>query len=256
MTSTTVRTDIPRIRHADAARLAHHVEDRMIALLEQLDPEDWHRRTDCTAWDVSDMVGHLIGAAKGHASLRETVRQVVYGRRHEDEHDGNAMDAMNALQVRDHAHLTPTERVAALRAITPAAVRRRVRTPGPIGRLPLPIAAGTGSLPDGLPRRISLRYLNDVILTRDVLMHRVDIARATDRDPHLDEVDGEIVADVVAEWADTHGQPFTLRLDGPAGGVFRRGAGGPELTTDVVTFLRSLTGRCEAEGLLSTPVLF
>ncbi len=66
-------------------------------------------------------------------------------------------------------------------------------------------------------------YLLDVILTRDPWMHRVDIARATGRDLVLTpEHDGRIVADVVAEWARRHGQPFTLTLTGPAGGDLRR----------------------------------
>ena len=69
-------------------------------------------------------------------------------------------------------------------------------------------------------------YLLDVILTRDPWMHRVDIARATGREMVLTpEHDGRIIADVVAEWARRHGQPFTLTLTGPAGGEFvvRRG---------------------------------
>jgi hypothetical protein len=54
-------------------------------------------------------------------------------------------------------------------------------------------------------------YLLDTILTRDPWMHRVDIARATGRDMVLTaDHDGRIVADVVAEWARRHGQPFTL----------------------------------------------
>ena len=58
-------------------------------------------------------------------------------------------------------------------------------------------------------------------------MHRLDIARATGRDMVLTpEHDGRIIADVVAEWARRHGQPFTLALSGPAGGQWRAGDGG------------------------------
>ena len=40
--------------------------------------------------------------------------------------------------------------------------------------------------------------------------------------------DGVIVADVVAEWARRHGQPYQLKLTGPAGGSWTSGTGGEE----------------------------
>ena len=70
------------------------------------------------------------------------------------------------------------------------------------------------------------------------------------------EHDGRIVADVVADWARRHGQPFTLRLDGPAGGVFVTGEDGPEIRLDAVEFCRILSRRGSADGLLATPVPF
>lgn len=247
---------LTRIHHGDAARLATHAYERMFELLDDLRPADWSRPTDCDGWDVAAIVGHLIGAAKGHASLPEMLRQLRHGSRHRAAFGGNEMDAMNDLQVRDHAALSPDERLAALRAIAPAAVRRRVGLPAPLGRIPIPLASGSGSMSAALPRRVRLRHLNDVVLTRDVLMHRIDVARATDRDPGLDATDREIVTDAVAEWADNHGRPFVLELAGPGGGTYRRGTGGPHIRTDVVGFCRAVTGRCEADGLLATPVLF
>ena len=72
----------------------------------------------------------------------------------------------------------------------------------------------------------TIGYLTDIILTRDPWMHRADIARATGAAHVLDAGhDGAIVADVVAEWAARHGQPFTLELAGPAGGSFSGGPG-------------------------------
>ena len=58
-----------------------------------------------------------------------------------------------------------------------------------------------------------------MILTRDAWMHRLDLARATGQDPTLTaDHDGVIVADVVAEWARRHGQPYRLELPArPAG---------------------------------------
>lgn len=76
------------------------------------------------------------------------------------------------------------------------------------------------------------------------------------------EVDGRIVADVVAEWAGRHGRPFELHLTGPAGGRYRRGRGGPSLELDAVELCWILSGRGEPDpaqdgaDLLRTRVVF
>lgn len=250
-------TDIRRIdRGADAAALATSVYDRLLELLDRLAPDDWSRPTDCEGWTVDDVVGHLLGAAEGHASLREFVRQFRGGRRDSDRFGGSELDAMNDLQVREHAHLGPSEKIAALRMIAPAAVRTRTRTPGLLRRLPIPTPE-VGAMPSGLPARITLGHLNDVILTRDVLMHRIDIARAAGLDDGLDDgADRRVVADIVAEWAERHGQPVRLDLTGPAGGTYQQHAGGPQLTLDAAEFCRVVSGRASGDGLLATHVLF
>ncbi len=100
-------------------------------------------------------------------------------------------------------------------------------------------------------------YLFDIIHTRDPWMHRIDITRATGRHLELSAThDGRIVADVVAEWARRHGQPFTLTLAGPAGGSYHAGDGGVHLAFDAVEFCRTLSGRGAGEGLLRTTVPF
>ncbi len=100
-------------------------------------------------------------------------------------------------------------------------------------------------------------YLLDVILTRDVWMHRVDVCRATGRELQLTpEHDGVLVADVVAEWAQRHGRPYRLRLTGPAGGEWSAGTDGEELELDAVEFCRLLSGRGSGSGLLSSQVPF
>jgi hypothetical protein len=103
----------------------------------------------------------------------------------------------------------------------------------------------------------TIGYLIDVILTRDPWLHRADITRATGA-PHFltADHDGVIVADVVAEWAARHGQPYALRLTGPAGGSWSSGDEGPLLETDAVEFCRILSGRGHASGLLTTQVPF
>lgn len=248
---------IPRItREGAARRVATDAYDQLLTLLEKLSVDEWETPTECPGWSVSDMVGHLIGTAKAYASVREQVRQQVWGHRHRADFDGNPLDAVNALQVEDHRGLLAAERVAALRAAAGPSVRRRMRVPAPLRRISASVAPG-GSTAAGMPARDTLGHLVDVIITRDVWMHRVDIARATGRDEPLDpRTDGAIVADVVAEWAGRHGQPFELTLTGPAGGHFAQGVGGERLELDAVEFCRVLSGRAEGEGLLGVRVLF
>jgi uncharacterized protein (TIGR03083 family) len=247
---------IPRIRRGqDAARLAAGAYDALLALLDDLEDRDASLPTDCAAWDVGDLVGHLVGAARAHASLREQMRQLRHGQRHAADFDGNAMDAMNDLQVRDHAHLALTQKTAQLRSLAPVAVRRRTRLPRPLRHLPVPLDR-TGSMPPGLPSRVPLGWLNEVVLTRDVFLHRVDLARATGRDLPRNETDARIVADVVADWLAAHGRAVEVRLTGPAGGHFVQGAGGPTLELDAIEFCRIVSGRVPGTDLLATYVLF
>ena len=97
---------------------------------------------------------------------------------------------------------------------------------------------------NGAPEAWSLGYVTDVILTRDPWMHRLDLARATGQDPVLTaDHDGVIVADVVAEWARRHGQPYRLQLTGPAGGSWSSGAGGDQIVMDAADFCRVVSGR-------------
>lgn len=248
---TTITTPTRIDRHT-AEEVGTAVYDDLLALLRTLEPADWRAPTDCERWDVAAMVGHMIGAAESHVRVRELLRQQWYGRRHADEFDGSSLDAVNDLQVREHAELTPSERIAALERLGHRAVHKRVTLPGPLRRvrIPNPIA---GDMPDGTLTSFTLAYLNDVVLTRDVWMHRVDIARATGRPLPLDpDVDGRVVADVVGDWFGLHGRPVTIELTGPAGGRWRQGTGGPVVAMDAVEFCRAMSGRAPAEGLLQT----
>lgn len=102
-----------------------------------------------------------------------------------------------------------------------------------------------------------LGYLMDRIFTRDAWLHRLDICRATGRSPELTtDHDGRLVADIVQEWAKTHGQPYRLTLSGPAGGSWSSGSGGKQIELDAVEFARVLSGRAAGSGLLATQVPF
>lgn len=264
MTTTATRVeDIDRIERGEEAwRLARAAYGQLIALLEDLEPEEWRAETVCAPWTVADMVGHVIGSAKGQASLLEMARTQMWAWRHKGEFGDQPLDAWTGLHVREHADLTPEERIEALRDVAPRAVRGRARVPGFLGPIPMPVEDG-GSMPDGAPDRLTTGHLYTVVLTRDTWLHRIDIVRAVDREPGLDrDVDGRIVEDVVAEWGARHGRPFHLTLTGPAGGVYQQGEGGPRIELDAVDLAWILSGRSEpgpdipGADLLRVRVLF
>lgn len=259
MTTDTVR-DVAELtaihRDTDARELALGAYDQLLDQLRRLSPDDWRARTDCPAWDVADMVGHMIGAARSNASVRELVRQQVRGKLAARHHDGNALDAVNALQVREHADLDPAERIATLAGLAQPAVEGRLGTPGLVRRVTLPMDQ-TGDTPPGTPTTLAMDRLVDVVYTRDVWLHTVDIERATG--VAVDRTTGptaRVVEDVVREWAQRHGRPFELVLTGPGGGRFRQGEGGPTLALDAVECCRVLSGRAPGDGLLAQRVIF
>jgi uncharacterized protein (TIGR03083 family) len=242
-------TTVTRIDHAEAMQIAA-VENRKFGqLLRRLDAADWARPTDCVRWDARALAAHVVGSAAGQASPREFVRQVRRGRPIVEEIGAQYWwDGMNELQVRERVDLTPTQLMAEWDTASARALRSRSRLPRPIARLPLlNLPAPVGRQP--------VSYLFDMGFTRDVWMHRVDLARATERRLDLDpDHDGRLVADIVAEWAGTHGEPFTLELGGPAGGSFTSGVGGEAIHLDAVEFCRILAERAQGNGVLRHPL--
>lgn len=250
-------TSIARVtRRTDAGQLAEAAYNSFIALADDLTPQEWKTPTECSEWTVDDMVGHVIGAAKSCASIREMVRQQRWGLKHRREHADNPLDAVNALQVAEHAELSPAEKVRVLRQIAPRAVTGRLRMPRLVRAVNVPLAS-TGSTALGMPDRLNLGHLVDVVYTRDVWMHTIDIARAVGRSPDLSGAHhARLIADIVAEWVDRHQQPVDLMLTGPAGGHFRYGREPERMELDAVEFCRVLSGRAPGSGLLGTRVIF
>lgn len=245
----------PITHMSDASEVATGAYDDLIALLETLRADDWQAQTECPAWNVSDMVGHVIGASKAAASKRELFRQNLHGFRHARKYDSNPMDAYNALQVAEHSSLTPAEKVAALKALAAEAVRGRMRTPAFLRAVTASVKSN-GSIVEGMPNKGNFGHLMDVVYTRDVFMHRIDISRAVGRELCPGENDRRIVEDAVGEWARRHQQPVEVVLRGPAGGKFVQGSGGPRIEMDALEFCRVLSGRAPGEGLLRTKIFF
>jgi uncharacterized protein (TIGR03083 family) len=240
---------IPPLGHDEAMALAATEYERFVDVVRALRPEDWDKPTDCTEWDVRAMVGHNLGNFEAAASVREMVRQQVKALRRARRDDLSPLDAMTAVQVDERAALANDELLRRLERILPKAVAGRRRPPAFVRN------GVRFDMSEG--RKRPLGYLLDAVYTRDSWMHRVDLARATGRPMVLTpEHDGRIVANVVADWADNHGQPFRLVLRGPAGGTFVHGTGGETHELDAVEFCRTMAGRAAGPGLLRTLVLF
>jgi uncharacterized protein (TIGR03083 family) len=247
MTSTQVK-DIPPIRRSEARLLAETEFQRFAQMLMALEPRDWAQPTDCDRWDVRGVALHVLGSAEAQASPRELVHQFRRGLPLNKQIDARHwVDGLNELQVRERADVSNEEIAQRMKEIGPKAVRGRWRTPPPVRWLPVPFGPPVGVKP--------LRYLLDVGFTRDVWMHRVDIAVATGRELVLTaDHDGRLVADIVAEWAALHGKPFTLEIGGPAGGTFAQGSGGEHVRIDAIEFCRVLAGRAPGDGVLAHPL--
>jgi uncharacterized protein (TIGR03083 family) len=237
---------ITPIDHDEAMRITRVEFDRMLAAARALEPDDWTQPTVNTGWDVRAVMLHLLGAAEANASFRENAHQMRAGKRLFKEIGGHHwVDGVNELQIRERASLTNDELLDRFAVAAPRAVRARTRIPKVVRSLPLV------TFPEPLGRK-TLGYLMDMVYTRDVWMHRVDIARATGRSLELtSEHDGRIVADIVAEWANLYDHEFELELEGPAGGTYTSGTGGERLRIDAVEFVCILSGRGSGTGLLA-----
>lgn len=249
MKETRVEGILP-LEHGEAMLLAEVELRRLLSLVDQLSEADWARPTDCTEWTVRDVLGHLLGMWELQADAADRNRQLEAARQAAERSGKIRIDELTALQVAEHAHLSTAELRQALHAAAERGLAARRNIPAEIHAAPYdPEIPGEGMWTIG--------YLFDVIHTRDPWLHRVDISRATGRDLVLSpEHDGRIVENVVAEWAAKHGQPFVLRLAGPAGGRYAAGHGGEELSLDAIEFCRILSGRVAGTGLMATGVIF
>ena len=236
---------LTRVDHDEAMRITAVEYRKFAELMRSLSPDEWAAPTNCTLWDVRAMCAHVVGSAAGQRSPREFFRQKRGGKPINAELGlVNWWDGMNELQVRERAGLSTDELIAEWAEVAPRALKARTKMPKLIRSLPLL------PLPEPVGRQ-KVSYLFDTGFTRDVWMHRIDIAVAIGREPDFDaDHDGRIVDDIVTEWARIHREPFVLQLRGPAGGTFTQGTDGEHVTIDTVDFMLILAERAEGDVVL------
>lgn len=241
------------LTHAQGMALFATELQRNLDLMRALHEPAWSAQTECPDWDVRRMYLHVLGACESGASTRELLHQMRTARGYQKRNGGPLEAALSATQVAERIDLTPAQLTSRFEAIAPVTVRKR-------SGMPALMRKATMKVDGPVVEKWSLGYLIDTIYLRDAWMHRVDVTRATGAALVLTpDHDGRIVADVVAEWARRHGQPFTLHLTGPAGGSFTGGRPSdvdPVIEIDAVEFCRTLAGRAPGKGLLATIVPF
>lgn len=228
--------DVPGIKQPEATSLAEAQNRALLHTLYALDDEQWGAPTDCTGWTVKDIASHILGWAEALVSFRETRRQVGEALKRRKEL-GNVLDAQNQVQADAGRRISNSELLLRLEETLPRMVKRRAALGRYVKYAPI------WGPPFGFS---TLGYLTNVIFTRDVFMHRIDIARATGTELDLGPAERRIVADIAREWARGGNGPVRLELTGPAGGTFVVGmTPHTKLTADAIEFCRMLAGRAD-----------
>jgi uncharacterized protein (TIGR03083 family) len=244
-------------QRSEMASLARTELNQFLTLAESLQADDWTQPTDCTAWNVRAVVAHQASHPKAAASAWEFFDQfnplkfLSYIAR-----GMNLLDAANQRQVDIRAHHSTTELIAEIRDYGEPSIEKRQRFPFFIRMIKMPVP--------GQHFTVSVADLLDVIFTRDMWMHRYDIARATKRDfVRSTEHDGRIVELIVRELQSALlvallSKSVIYHLTGTGGGSWQLGGNAtPEatITLDVMEFNRLASGRVTADTLLQTKIL-
>ena len=61
--------DVRSINRSEARGLAATENERMLDLLCSLTADDWSKPTDCPAWNVRALAGHVLGGMEGFCSV-------------------------------------------------------------------------------------------------------------------------------------------------------------------------------------------
>src|SRR5215212_2842441 len=127
----------PGIERPTAMRLAQTEHQRVTDAVDALQPEDWTRPTDCTAWDVRQLVAHIAGQANLFSTPLELARQ-MRGAKARERPGQEGVDALTAFQVEERQHLGSEALRAELHRVGPRGAKGRRRIPGFLRRKRLP----------------------------------------------------------------------------------------------------------------------
>lgn len=225
----------PGIKAAESQWLAGALADGFLDLLGDLRTDEWEAVTACAPWTVKDVAAHLLGWADAICSPRAMGKQAkaALARR---KSFGGIVDAQNDVQVEQARSVSSQEILDRLRVMLPKAAKVRRRIGGPLHYVPAYTSFLGGT--------INVGYLMNVIFLRDLLVHTLDVADATQRDPGLGAAAGRVVQDMAKDWARRTGADATLQLTGPGGGVLVAGTGArATISCDAGDFARRLAGR-------------
>lgn len=150
------------------------------------------------------------------------------------------VDHLCASQIAARDGLTMQELAADLRRWTRDAPRKLESVPGPVRRVSMPA-------PAGFPPGSRLSYVPDVINTRDDWMHRVDLARALDRERQVTVAEPEAVNTVVRDLDTTWAGPTVIRAT--AHGTGTAALHGPEAEGKPYTMTTMHIYRTEGDRL-------
>jgi uncharacterized protein (TIGR03083 family) len=239
---TTRAHNIPQTPRDDAARTATAELHSELDLLDSLEEHDWARPTYCEGWNVRAVTAHLVGQYEEFANPLLLFRRLRSGHRRYPQM--SRLDAHNEMQIENLAGLQVPALIQRLRDKGRRSIRSRRRIPSFMR------AIHTGRLfPEEALSDDRLGYMADVVGTRDAWMHRLDIARATNRPFVLGAHDREIVAQVVRDldrsWT---GPAIRLVLTGDAGGEWLIGGADAEsrVEADAVAYMLLVSGRDDA----------
>jgi uncharacterized protein (TIGR03083 family) len=240
-----------QIGRADRERSKVHRDAEIQAwhdLLESIDGAEWQRCTVCDEWDVADIAGHLIGQAEDVNKPWSFPRRFRKAKRVYP--DKPRFDAHMMVQADEHRGTPPAELRALFDRTWAKATRTISRNPELIRRVTLNV--------EGLP--MALGYVQDILLARDLWMHRDDVCQALGRSfdagPYAEEIVAQVIYDVdtLPFWGDR--PAVVLELTGQGGGTYRLGRGEPEgrAAVDAVAYMRTLSGRDDSPVITGDPV--
>lgn len=232
-------SEIVRPTDLQALSMVRGELSRTQALLGELDPADWRRRTGCAGWCVRDVVAHMIGENEELARPARLIRRIRMAR---TLGGTSARDGRSAGQIRDRAGRSSEQLITELGYWGGKAIRAAERIPGPAHHIRtsvfLPAAHRT---PEN-----TIDYFIRVLMPREAWLHRTDIATAARRPVGMGAQDGEIVRQVIRDLAASWPGPTVIvDLGGPMGGRWSLGAGKPvaEVHSDPVRYVRLAAGR-------------